>query len=139
MTEARFRYGDGGGYASWDLATAAQRVAEGLPSASLYAVQGSLALSTSELSRLVLISPRTINRRKSEERLPPDESERVFRIGRLIEIAVSVVGSEEEARAWMKEENFALGGKTPLEMASTQPGAELVERVLHQIDHGITV
>jgi putative toxin-antitoxin system antitoxin component (TIGR02293 family) len=87
----------------------------------------------------VLISPRTINRRKSEERLPPDESERIFRIGRLIEIAVSVIGSEEEARAWMKEENFALGGKTPLEMASTQPGAELVERVLHQIDHGITV
>ncbi|MFT5516008.1 MAG: hypothetical protein ACI80V_002139 [Rhodothermales bacterium] len=39
----------------------------------------------------------------------------------------------------MKEANFALGEEVPLVLARTAPGAELVQRILHQIYHGITV
>lgn len=125
-------------YASWDLPTAAHRVAEGLPTGSLSTVQERLELSNKELADVVLISPRTLTRRKKETSLPPDESERVYRINRLVEIAADVLGGEAAAREWMKEPNFALGEETPLSLAKTEPGAQLVERVLHQIEHGMS-
>ncbi|HUF10215.1 MAG TPA: antitoxin Xre/MbcA/ParS toxin-binding domain-containing protein [Rhodothermales bacterium] len=126
-------------YSAWDLKTAATRVSEGLPVHVLDTIQRRLDLSNSELAHLVLIPPRTLTRRKHEERLPPDESERAYRVARLTEIAAEVLGNEEEAEAWMKEPNFALGEQTPLETARSEPGATLVERLLGQIEHGIPV
>jgi putative toxin-antitoxin system antitoxin component (TIGR02293 family) len=128
----------GEGYASWDLHTAASRVSEGLSVEVLDTIQRRLALTNSELAHVVLISPRTLTRRKKEQRLRPDESERAYRVARLTEIAGQVLRSEDEAKAWMKEPNYALGEETPLEMARTEPGATLVERLLVQIEHGIT-
>lgn len=126
-------------YSAWDLSTAAHNISEGLPTGSLETVQARLELSNKELADVVLISPRTLTRRKKEKTLPPDESERVYRINRLIEIAAVILGGATEARDWMKEPNFALGDEVPLALAKTEPGAQLVERVLHQIEHGITV
>lgn len=125
-------------YSEWDLPTAAHRVSEGLSTGSLDTVQLRLELSNKELADVVQISPRTLTRRKKEDTLPPDESERVYRINRLIEIAADVLGGQAEARDWMKEPNFALGDESPLSLAKTEPGAQLVERVLHQIQHGMS-
>lgn len=125
-------------YSAWDLSTAAQCVSEGLPTGSLDTVQTRLELTNKELADVVLISPRTLTRRKKEKTLPPDESERVYRINRLIEIAADILGGADEARDWMKEPNFVLGDAVPLTLAKTEPGAQLVERVLHQIEHGIS-
>lgn len=124
-------------YSAWDLSTAAHHISAGLPTGSLDTVQERLELSNKELSDVVLISPRTLTRRKKEKTLPPDESERVYRINRLVEIAAGILGGPVEARDWLKEPNFALGDEVPLSLARTEPGAQLVERVLHQIEHGI--
>lgn len=126
-------------YSEWDLATAALRVSEGLATTSLYRVKDRLGLSNTELSALVQIPPRTLARRLGDERLPPDESERVYRIARLLEIAIRVLGSAEAAGEWMREPNFALGERIPLTLARTEPGAGLVERVLIGIEHGLPV
>jgi putative toxin-antitoxin system antitoxin component (TIGR02293 family) len=124
-------------YSAWDLTTAAARVSKGLPAGAIEAVQLRLGLSNHEMAQVVHISPRTLTRRRKEARLRPDESERVYRIGRLVDIAARVLGSEEDARSWFGEPNYALGEQKPLELARTEPGAILVERVLAQIEHGI--
>lgn len=129
----------GKAYLAWDLPTAARRISEGLPTGALDTIQARLGLSNAELAAVVQISLRTLSRRKKEALLPPDESERVYRINRLAEIAAQVLGGESAARDWMREPNFTLGDETPLSMARTEPGAKLVERVLGQIDHGIMV
>jgi putative toxin-antitoxin system antitoxin component (TIGR02293 family) len=126
-------------YLEWDLATAATQVAKGLPTESLERVRGSLALSKKEFASVIQISERTMSRRKGERLLPPDESDRVYRFARLVQLATSVLGSEDDAREWMKEPNFALGHSTPLEYAKTEPGAGLVENLLGRIDHGIPI
>ncbi|TVQ16085.1 MAG: DUF2384 domain-containing protein [Balneolaceae bacterium] len=126
-------------YAVWELTTAAHRIAYGLPSAVLESIRDELELTLEELSTLVAIPVRTLARRKKERVLAADESERAYRIGRLIDIATGVLGDLEEARTWVKEPNFALGGETPLSYMNTEPGARLVERQLFQIAHGITV
>ncbi len=126
-------------FSFWDLATAAQRISEGLSTYFLEVIRHNLHLTNQELAYVISIPQRTLARRKKEVRLPSDESERAYRVARLIEIAVDVLGSKEEAQHWMKEHNFALGNQRPLDLIRTEPGAQLAERILRQIEHGITV
>lgn len=128
------------GYADWDLPTAARRVEQGLAPAVFDALQEALGLSNRELADALLLSPRTLGRRRrSGERLPPDESERAYRLGRIAGLAARVLGGAEAARAWVREPNFALGGARPLDLARTEPGARIVERLLGHIEHGLPV
>jgi len=102
-------------------------------------VQEQMKLSNAEFAQIISVSPRTLARRRTEERLPPEESERVYRVGRLFQLAAAILGNSEEAIGWLREPNFALDHKIPIDLIRTEPGAELVERVLHQIEYGITV
>lgn len=125
-------------YASLALAEAAALVSEGIAGSGVAELQKRLDLTTREMSDLVSIPDRTLSRRKQQDRLPPDESERIYRIGRLADLAETTLGGRSNAVQWLKEPNFALGNKAPLEVAANEPGARLVEQVLGRIEHGIT-
>jgi putative toxin-antitoxin system antitoxin component (TIGR02293 family) len=114
-----------------------EAIREGLPAEALSWLKERLGLTAEELAGVVHVSRRTMSRRKKKGRLKPDESERVLRIIRLYRRAAEVFGSPEAAAEWLREENFALGGETPLGFADTEPGARHVERLLGQIEHGI--
>jgi putative toxin-antitoxin system antitoxin component (TIGR02293 family) len=124
---------------SWDLPTAARKIDAGLNTELLFTISDELDISGTELSTVVSIPPRTLARRKQEDRLPADESDRVYRIIRIIDLATEVLGSIDNARKWLKEPNFNLSERTPLSYLDTGPGSILVERALRQIQHGITV
>jgi len=114
-----------------------EAIREGLPAEAFDWLKTELGLTVGELARVVHVSRRTISRRKTEGVLKPDESERVLRLIRLYQRAAEVLGGRAEARAWMREPNFALGDDTPLHFADTEPGARRVEQLLGQIEHGI--
>ena len=126
-------------YIAWDLSKAANMVDSGLASEILQVIQNRLGLSNLELSELLMVSPRTIDRRKKEEVLPSAESERSLRIARLTDLAAEVLGDMEKASSWFRKPNFALGNKKPIDLMKTEPGARLVERTLNSIRHGIHV
>ena len=63
----------------------------------------------------------------------------MYRVARLSAIAADVLGGVDAASGWLKEPNYALGDRAPLDVASTEPGAQLVERLLRRIEHGIPV
>ena len=116
---------------------AVEAIREGLPAEALGWLKQNLDLTAEELAGVIHVSRRTMSRRKKEGRLKPDESERALRLIRLYRRAVEVLGGRTEATGWLREENFALGGETPLEFADTEPGARRVEHLLGQIEHGI--
>lgn len=126
-------------YINWELETAVSKINKGLGTGILATIQSRLHLSNQQLSDLMLVSTRTLDRRKKENRLPPDESERSYRIARLTDRAYQVFGETEKVASWFSEPNFALGNKKPLELAKTEPGARLIEQLLGRIEHGITV
>jgi len=126
-------------YSSLAFVDAAAIVKEGITGHQVEELQDRLDLTSRELSEIVSIPDRTLSRRKQQDRLPPDESERIFRIGRLADLAENVLGGQTNAVRWLKEPNFALGDVTPLDMASTEPGARLVEQLIGRIEHGITI
>lgn len=108
----------------------------GLPYSALEAVKQRLRLSDSEIAEAIGIHPRTLVRRKSQERLRSDESDRLSRLARVTSRAIDVLGSEENALAWLRHPNRALGGAVPLRYLSTDLGAMRVEAILSHIEWG---
>jgi putative toxin-antitoxin system antitoxin component (TIGR02293 family) len=109
---------------------------EGLPYRALQAVKRRLQLTDSELTQAIGIHPRTLVRRKTQARLRSDESDRLSRLARVALRAIEVLGSEENALAWLRHSNRALGATTPLQYLSTDLGARRVEAILSHIEWG---
>lgn len=87
--------------------------------------------------RIIAVSGRTWVRRKAANRLDPVESDRLYRLARLIARMEEVFGSREKAEIWLKEPNRALSMQTPLDLLDTDEGAKRVEDVLIRIEHGV--
>jgi putative toxin-antitoxin system antitoxin component (TIGR02293 family) len=114
-----------------------QNIKRGLPISAFEKIQRELEVSADTLASTVNIASRTLARRKKEGRFHPDESERVLRIASLFDRALQVLHNQNRVRLWFKSPQKALGGKTPLEYADTEPGAREVEDLLGRLEHGV--
>jgi putative toxin-antitoxin system antitoxin component (TIGR02293 family) len=114
-----------------------ERLRSGLPFASLAAVASSFGLAGDDARSILRIPARTLARRKRERRLSPDESDRLYRLGRIATLAEDVLGERAKAARWLRTENRALGSVTPLSRLDTDLGAEEVEAVLLRLAHGV--
>ena len=76
------------------------------------------------------------HRRHKGERLRPDESERLARIGKIVALAEQVLGGKDRALKWLHAPKRRLRGKTPVELLATAEGAQVVEEALIAIDEG---
>ncbi|UVE69990.1 DUF2384 domain-containing protein (plasmid) [Burkholderia pyrrocinia] len=84
-----------------------------------------------------IIPRRTLShRRQAHERLSPEESDKAIRLARIVAQATATFGDPDKAMAWLRNGLQRFGGRTSLDMASTEHGARLVEEVLTQIDEG---
>jgi len=117
-----------------DLITAVRR---GLRTATVQAVIEELDASPASVLPALRIARRTMERRKAQGRLLPQESERVYRLAKILAFAESVLGNKEKARHWLNTPNRALGNVTPLSLTETEAGADEVTNVLGRIDVGI--
>ena len=108
----------------------------GLPYASLEALIGKLGLGREEAAAALPLPQRTIARRKKEQRLQADESDRVLRLARISAQAMATLGSEEKAAQWLRRPNRALGNRTPLDLLDSDIGIRQVEEILGRIAHG---
>ena len=114
-----------------------EAVANGLDVSAFERVAAALSMTEKRLAALLRITPSTLARRKRSERLSREESERLYRIAFLVERAVQVLGSLENAQRWLDTSKRALGGVTPLVFAKIEPGAREVEDLLGRIEYGI--
>jgi putative toxin-antitoxin system antitoxin component (TIGR02293 family) len=115
--------------------TVVGRLLEGLPVTSFQVLCEALQIPRDRLAELVGIAPRTLARRKV---FKPDESERIFRFGRIFQDALELFNGEaEEARTWLKRPQFGLGGAVPLEFARTEPGAQEVRALIGRLNEGV--
>lgn len=109
----------------------------GLPYSALEAVASGFEIGTADLVAVLHVPPRTLARRKREKRLRADESDRLFRLGRIATLAEDVLGSREKAIRWLHQANRALGNASPLQQMDTDLGTRQVEDVLLRIAHGV--
>jgi putative toxin-antitoxin system antitoxin component (TIGR02293 family) len=113
-------------------------VEEGFSFGELERLRRNMGLSREEISELVQIRPRTLDRRKKEGQLHPDESDRLLRASRVFGRAIALFeGDVEGALRWLSSSQRALGGAVPLEMARTEIGAREVEALIGRLEHGV--
>jgi putative toxin-antitoxin system antitoxin component (TIGR02293 family) len=117
-----------------DLINAVQR---GLRTSTIDAVVAELDAPRAEVLPTLRIARRTMERRKAKGRLLPQESERVYRLAKVLALAESVLGTKEKARHWLNTPNRALGSATPFSLLETEAGVDEVTNVLGRIEHGV--
>ena len=104
---------------------------------ALVFLKGLYEISDDFTQQIIAVSNRTWARRKADNRLSPVESDRLYRLARIIARTEEVFGSREKARLWLKEQNRALQMATPLSLLDTDEGVRRVEDVLIRIEHGV--
>ncbi len=113
------------------------RIKAGLPAASFEKLREEFGVSAAELAHTLNINMRTLARRKQSGKLDVDESERVYRLARLFQIALNLFEDAELVRRWFASPKEIFDGLTPLNYADTEPGAQEVEKQLRRLEHGV--
>ena len=111
-------------------------VRAGLPKRSLQLVARRAVEPGTPASEVVysIVPPATFKRRT---RLSAQESERTERLARIVALAEALWHDEQDARAFLNRPHPLLDGEPPLKVARTELGARRVERLLHDVEHGI--
>lgn len=113
------------------------RVVEaGLPVKMLRVIMRDYGLTISDLAK-VIAPRRTLDRRlKAGERLTVEESDRLARLMRLLDIATDIFKDKDWVRDWLLRAKPVLGNRVPLDLIATDAGGRLVEEELLQIKYG---
>lgn len=111
-------------------------IREGFPKEVVGCVMDSAGLTLKDLSQGLNLSPRSLQRRVEQGRLARHESDRIYRLARIVALAKHYIGDKDSAVRWLKRSNRALGGSAPLELMDTELGARSVENVLGRIAYG---
>src|SRR6266540_415103 len=95
-----------------------KHVEKGLAFTALERFQRSSGISTADLADAVVITVRTLHRRREQGRLEPEESDRLLRVSRVFSKALDLFeGQTQAARQWLFAPQGALGGKQPIVLA----------------------
>jgi putative toxin-antitoxin system antitoxin component (TIGR02293 family) len=113
-----------------------EAIREGFPPAVVGELMRASGLTLKELANALDLSPRSLQRRRRSGRLARYESDRLYRLARIVAIANEYLGDHGRALDWLKHPNRALGGVAPLAAIDTEPGARQVENVLGRIAYG---
>jgi putative toxin-antitoxin system antitoxin component (TIGR02293 family) len=126
------------GLAAYDTARLDAAVRRGLPYGAFEKLSRALALPAGQVAETLSIPGRTLQRRKAEARLAPDESDRLVRLARLYAATLELFeGDAAAARQWLESPALGLGGETPLRLSQTEPGAREVEALIGRLEHGV--
>ena len=111
-------------------------IRDGFPPRVIEKVMRASGLTLKELASALDLSPRSLQRRRRTGRLAQYESDRLYRLARIIALADEFLGEHEKAVRWLKRPNRALGGIPPVEALDTELGARQVENILGRIAYG---
>ena len=113
-----------------------EAIREGFPTAVVQELMRASGLGLNELAESLDLSARSLQRRRRTGHLARFESDRLYRLARIVALANQNLGNRERALRWLKRSNRALGGVAPIAAVDTEIGARQVENVLGRIAYG---
>lgn len=113
-----------------------EAIRKGFPPAVVEEVMRASGLTLKELAVALDLSPRSLQRRRRSGRLARYESDRLYRLARIVALANEFLGDHEKAIRWLKRPNRALGGIAPVAVLDTELGSRQVENILGRIAYG---
>lgn len=102
-------------------------ITKGLPAEALPISYSMLFDTSNEGDQFFNISPKTRAALTTHKRLlDPDRSQKAVRIASVLSAATAVFGDPAVSRDYLRTKNFALGGKTPLDLLRSPQGEQIV-------------
>lgn len=115
----------------------AKLVDRGVPVASVAELADHEGLKPEDIDRLI-IRRRTLAHRKARNQpLNRTESERAIRVAWVTSLAEETFANPDKAKAWLRKPMAVLGDKRPIDLLDSEPGARVIEQLLHRISHGV--
>lgn len=111
-------------------------IREGFPPVVVKNLMQASGLTLKQIAGALDLSPRSLQRRGGSGKLARFESDRLYRLARIVAIAREFLGDRERAVRWLQAPNRALGGIAPLSAIDTELGARQVENILGRIAYG---
>lgn len=111
-------------------------VREGFQHAVVPALLNKSGLTLKEVTASLDLHIRSLQRRKQEGRLARYESDRLYRLARILVLADRYIGGQPKSTIWIRTPNAVLGGVAPLALLDTELGTRQVENVLGRIAYG---
>lgn len=117
------------------------QLSAGLPTEALtqLILRVSLLKRPRMLEKALGISVRTVQRRKGQpsKHLSREQSGRAWKFAEILARATKVLGSQDDAEAWLDRPALGLDGRRPLDLLETPAGVELVEAYLGRMEYGV--
>ena len=110
-------------------------IQQGFPARILREIQRTTFLGPSDIDAY-LIDRRTAGRREKAGRLSAEESERVARLLRILELAEETFGEGAAVEQWLRTPKPFLAGASPLQAIRTETGGRILEEELIALQHG---
>lgn len=121
-----------------DELTAHARIMKGFPFAALVRFGHVSGFSAEQIAAAIHVSSRTLARRKIAGRLRWDESDRLFRLAKVFDLATALFeGDRARAVEWLGSPQKALGGVSPLSIVQTESGGREVSNLIGRLEHGV--
>ncbi|SRR5690625_5603480 len=99
---------------------------------------GLSGLGRESLAKALGFAPATLQRRMSRGRFTTEESDRLFRLIKLMSEAARLFeGDLDAARDWVNQPVKGLGGRRPVEMMPTSAEADEVFALIGRLEHGV--
>jgi putative toxin-antitoxin system antitoxin component (TIGR02293 family) len=116
----------------------ALQIQRGLPVSHFVRFQKQSQLPMGLLAYAIQVPERTLRRRLSQNRLPVDESDRLYRFTSLFQKVLDLFdGDTRAAQNWLESPAPAFAGHTPLSLTRTYPGIRAIEDLVGQLEHGV--
>lgn len=112
-------------------------IRKGFPSKTLESFGAHIGATNAELAEILGISVRALAWRRRKVILTPFESERMFRVARVVGRAEKVFGDRAKGLEWLKSPNISLGGVSPMSLLDTYIGGDWVMDTLGRVEHGV--
>ena len=77
-----------------------------------------------------------IRKEQGKAALSPTEADRAYRLARIADLAIALIGSEPKAIASLRAPNVYLSGEAPVAMLDTEIGTDAVIESLYAIGYG---
>jgi putative toxin-antitoxin system antitoxin component (TIGR02293 family) len=118
----------------WDILNLTR---QGLPKRTLMQMAKKISLTQQELSDILHISERTLQRYEDTDVIKTEYSEKAIALARLYDRGEEVFGSIDKFKIWIRTPSVIFNGESPLSLLDTTFGFGMVLDELGRIEHGI--
>ena len=112
-------------------------IRKGLPKKVFDHLMKRTGLTEDEMSMILHVSKRTLQRRDLSSEFNPEQSERLIELAKLFTKGEDVFGGPDQFKEWIDSRIWSLGNKKPREFMDTSIGLSILMDELGRIEYGV--